>query len=133
MPKSAAKNLPPRPTESELAILRALWRRGRGTVREVCDDLNRAQRTGYTTVLKLMQIMTEKGLVARDEAGRTHVYQASRSEAQTQRQLVRHLLERAFEGSAPKLVQQALAATKTSPAELAEIRHLIDTMERKSS
>ncbi|MDB6021054.1 MAG: hypothetical protein JWQ04_911, partial [Pedosphaera sp.] len=119
----------PKPTDSELAILRVLWRLGPATVRAVHDELNRSQETGYTTVLKLLQIMTEKGLVKRDEKERSHIYQPTCSEERVQRQLVGHLLERAFGGSAQKLVLQALAAKKSSPDELAEIRRLLDEME----
>jgi predicted transcriptional regulator len=113
-----------KPTDAELGILRVLWRRGPSTVRQVAEALGR--QAGYTTVLKLLQIMTEKRLVVRDEAARTHVYQAAYTEDQTQRQLVSDLLDRAFGGSAAKLVLQALAANKTSPEELAEIRKLLD-------
>jgi BlaI family penicillinase repressor len=113
-----------KPTDAELGILRVLWTRGPSTVRQVAEDLGR--EAGYTTVLKLLQIMTEKQLVVRDEAERTHVYQAAYTEDQTQRQLVSDLLDRAFGGSAAKLVLQALAANKTSPDELAEIRKLLD-------
>ena len=121
-----SKPTTPRPTDAELAILRVLWERGPSTVRQVHDVFGRERSAGYTTVLKLLQIMTEKGLVRRDETDRTHVYQARLSEEQTQRQLVRDLLERAFGGSASKLVMQALAAKRTSPEELGEIRRLID-------
>ncbi len=122
----------PRPTDSELTILRVLWRLGPATVRTVHAELNRAQQTGYTTVLKLLQIMTGKGLVKRDESERSHVYEPVLPEQEVQRQLVGHLLERAFGGSAQKLVLQALAAKKASPEELAEIRRLLDEMERGS-
>ena len=120
----------PKPTEAELAILGVLWRRGPSTVREVWEQLSPAQRTGYTTILKLMQIMFEKGLVMRDDARRSHVYAAARTEEQTQRQVVGQLLERLFAGSARKLVMQALAVKKASPAELAEIRKRLDEMEK---
>ena len=123
------KSKPPKPTDAELAILRVLWGRGPSTVREVWEQLSPKQRTGYTTVLKLMQIMVEKGLLARDETDRSHVYRAARSETQTQRQVLGHLLERLFAGSASNLVMQALAARKATPAELAEIRKLLDEME----
>lgn len=122
MPKPST----PRPTDAELAILRVLWERGPSTVRQVHDVLARERPTAYTTALKLLQIMTEKGLVRRDETDRTHIYQARWSEEQTQRQLVRDLLERAFGGSAAKLVMQALAAKRASVEELGEIRKLID-------
>ena len=113
-----------KPTEAELAILRVLWGRGPSTVREVAREMGR--EGAYTTILKLMQIMTSKGLVRRDESPRTHVYEAVGTEGQTQRQLVTDLLERVFDGSASKLVMQALAAKKTSRKELDEIRRLLD-------
>ena len=119
----------PKPTDAELAILQVLWERGPSTVRGIWEQLNPIQRTGYTTVLKLMQIMFEKGLLERDETERSHVYQARVSEEQTQRQVVGHLLERLFAGSAPKLVMQALSAKKATRAELEEIRQLLDKME----
>src|SRR5258708_14246844 len=112
-----------KPTDAELGILRVLWSRGPSTVRQVAEVLGR--EAGYTTILKVLQIMTEKRLVVRDEAERTHVYEAAYTQDQTQRQLVTDLLERAFEGSAAKLVLQALAASKTSPEELAEIKKLL--------
>lgn len=121
------RNAPlPRPTDAELSILRVLWERGPSTVRQVHDVLRRERPTAYTTALKLLQIMTEKGLVRRDESDRTHIYHARLTEEQTQRQLVRDLLDRAFGGSATKLVMQALAARRATPEELGEIRKLID-------
>jgi predicted transcriptional regulator len=119
----------PKPTDAELAILRVLWRIGPSTVRAVHSELSEAQETGYTTVLKTLQIMTEKGLVKRDESERSHVYKPTCAEQDVQRQLVGHLLDRAFGGSSQQLVLQALAAKKSSPAELAEIRKLLDEME----
>jgi predicted transcriptional regulator len=118
----------PRPTDGELAILRILWERGPSTVRQVHEVLSTRDRpmTAYTTALKLLQIMTEKGLVRRDESDRTHVYHSRLSEEQTQRQLVRDLLDRAFGGSSSKLVMQALNAKRATPEELAEIRKLIE-------
>ena len=116
----------PRPTDAELAILRILWERGPSTVRQVHESLSPERPTAYTTALKMLQIMTEKGLVRRDDSDRTHVYQARLSEDQTQRQLVRDLLDRAFGGSASKLVMQALATKRASAEELTEIRKLID-------
>jgi predicted transcriptional regulator len=116
----------PRPTESELAILRVLWDRGPSTVRQVNDVLSASRETGYTTTLKFMQIMVEKGLVTRDERDRSHVYSARWSQDQTQRQLVDDLVDRAFGGSAAALVLQALSAHPASPSELAEIQRLID-------
>lgn len=116
----------PRPTDAELAILRVLWSRGASTVREVHEVLSRERPTAYTTALKLLQIMIDKGLVRRDESDRTHVYEARLSQEQTQRQLVRDLLDRAFGGSASKLVMQALATRRASAEELSEIRKLLD-------
>ena len=113
-----------KPTDAELAILRVLWGRGPSTVREVVDAIGR--ETGYTTVLKTLQIMTEKKLVTRDESARTHVYQAAYTEDQTQRHLVRDLINRAFEGSAAKLALQALESGNASPEELDAIRVLIE-------
>src|SRR5688572_11321864 len=127
------------PTDAELGILRVLWSRGPCTVRDVLIALNgaaaargaghhRALRnpTGYTTVLKTLQIMTDKGLVARDERERTHVYRAARAAQETQRKLVRHLLDRAFGGAAHQLVLHALDAAQSSPQEMAEIRKLLE-------
>ncbi len=116
----------PKPTEAELSLLRVLWSRGASTVREVHEEIQRNRPTGYTTVLKLLQIMTEKGLVTRDERARSHVYRARWSEDTTQRQLVTDLLDRAFGGSAARLVMQALAISPASPDELKEIRRLLD-------
>jgi predicted transcriptional regulator len=113
-----------KPTDAELAILRVLWVRGPSTVREVAAALGRDG--AYTTILKLLQIMADKRLVRRDESARTHVYAAAFSEHQTQRQLVSDLLDRAFGGSASKLVLHALEARKATPEELAEIRRLLD-------
>ena len=114
-----------KPTDAELGILRVLWFRGPSTVRQVAEALGR--EAGYTTVLKLLQIMTEKRLVVRDEAERTHIYEAAYTQDQTQRQLVTDLLDRVFDGSAAQLVLQALATNKTSPEELDEIRKLLAT------
>jgi predicted transcriptional regulator len=127
-----SKNELPRPTAAELAILRVLWRRGPSTVREVQEALSDERGTGYTTALKLLQIMTEKGLVRRDDRERTHVYAAALPAETTQRQLVRDLLDRAFGGSAQQLVLQALSANRTSKLELAEIRRLLDELEKKA-
>jgi predicted transcriptional regulator len=124
---------PPRPTDAELSILRVLWQHGPSTVRQVLDTLSQTRSIGYTTVLKLLQIMIEKGLVRRDESGRTHIYEARFSEQQTQRQLVSDLVDRAFGGSAMKLVMQALDGPRTSPAELAEVRRLLEDREGRSA
>ncbi len=121
---------PPRPTDAELAILRVIWEQGPSTVRQIQQVLDRARPTGYTTVLKLLQIMTEKGLVRRDERERSHVYRARFSEQQTQQQLLGDLLDRAFAGSTSRLVMQALNRRKASAEELAAIRRLLDEWER---
>jgi predicted transcriptional regulator len=119
----------PRPTDAELEILSVLWTRGACTVREVYEEINGTKPTGYTTVLKLMQIMTEKGLVTRNEQERAHVYEAAMAREETQRQLIGELLNRAFDGSAASLVMQALSAKKSSRAELARIREMLDDLE----
>ena len=121
-----ARRLPPRPTDAEVAILNVLWDLGPSTVREVHEDLSRWKDSGYTTTLKFLQIMTEKGLVLRDESERAHVYRIAVSEARTLRQLTRDLMERAFGGSAEKLVMHALQAKKVSEEDLARIRELLD-------
>ena len=121
---------PPRPTDGELNILRVLWERGPGSVRDVQKALDAIKPTGYTTVLKLMQIMTEKGLVTRDESVRPQIYRARQSQEQTQQRLVSDLLQRAFGGSVRSMVLQALAAKKSSPAEIKEIEKLLERVER---
>ncbi|MEN3337752.1 MAG: hypothetical protein V7647_1428 [Acidobacteriota bacterium] len=118
---------PPRPTDAELAILRILWDRGPSTVRQVHEALSRERPSAYTTALKMLQIMTDKGLVRRDDRDRTHIYQPRLTQEQTQRQLVRDLVDRAFGGSASKLVLQALTSRRATPEELAEIRRMIET------
>ena len=120
----------PRPTDSELEILRVLWKRGPSTVREVHEELSKTRGTGYTTVLKLMQIMTDKGLLRRNEEQRAHVYEASMPQAETQRMLVSELLDKAFGGSAANLMMQALASKPASAEELSSIRQLLDEYER---
>jgi BlaI family transcriptional regulator, penicillinase repressor len=121
-----------RPTDAELEILRVLWDHGAATVREIHGILNQAKPTGYTTVLKLTQIMLEKALVRRNEVEfqRAHVYEASVPKEQTQRQLVGDLVGRAFDGSASELVMRALSAKTATPRELEEIRKLLDEYER---
>jgi BlaI family transcriptional regulator, penicillinase repressor len=125
----------PRPTESELAILRVLWEHGPATVRQVNERLaaGAAREVGYTTTLKLMQIMADKGLVTRNETSRTHVYAAKAGEAQTQQQLVKDLVDRAFGGSAAALVLRALSTDDATDEELKEIRKLIDDYREKRS
>ena len=115
----------PKPTESEIEILGVLWAQGPSTVRQVHERLSAGRDVGYTTTLKLMQIMADKGLVTRDESARTHVYSARAGEGQTQRQLVRDLLDKAFGGSAAALVMQALASNPVSADELDAIQKLI--------
>jgi BlaI family transcriptional regulator, penicillinase repressor len=119
----------PRPTDAELAILRVLWRRGASTVKDVHEELARSSPTGYTTTLKQLQIMAEKGLVTRDESQRAHLYAARLPAEQTQTQLVGDLLDRAFDGSAARLVQRALSSRPASAEELAEIRQWLDQLE----
>ena len=120
----------PRPTDAELEILTVLWGRGPATVRDVHSTIARRRAAQYTTILKLMQIMADKGLVKRDEKQRAHVYSASKPREWTQRQLAGHLLERAFAGSASSLMVGALAARKASAAELTELRKLLEEYER---
>lgn len=123
----------PRPTDAELAILRVLWERGPSTVRQVHEAFAGTRDTGYTTTLKLMQIMADKGLVVRNETARTHVYSAVAGETQTQKQLIKDLVDRAFGGSAAALVLRALADDQTSDDERREIRKLIDDYREKRS
>lgn len=120
---------PPRPTDAELQILQELWRLKAATVKAVHEAMG--GHVAYTTILKLLQIMTEKGLVRRNEEARAHIYEAVFSQTETQRVLVKGLLSRAFGGSSAKLVLQALAEEKTSKEELAEIRALIERLEGK--
>jgi predicted transcriptional regulator len=127
MPKSDL----PKPTDAELAILRVLWEQGPSTVRQVHDVLAAERDFVYTTTLKLLQIMTEKGLTEREELGRIHIYKARESEEATQRRLVGDLLARAFGGSATKLVMQALASKPASESEVREIRRLLADQSQK--
>jgi len=120
----------PRPTDAELEILAALWSLGPSTVRDVHSAIEARKPTQYTTVLKLLQIMTEKGLVRRDEKQRAHVYEAAQPREATQRQLAGDLLARAFNGSAQSLMMGALAAGKTTRKELTELRRLLDEYEK---
>jgi len=118
-----------KPTKAELEILQALWKLGPATVRQVHEEIGK--KTGYTTILKLMQILNEKGLVAREESSRAHVYKPCVSEKSTMGEFMRELVSRVFDGSPARLVMQALGAGKTSREELAKIRDLIDELERK--
>ena len=121
----------PKPTNAELEILTVLWSIGPATVRDVYDVIQRRRPAQYSTVLKFMQIMAEKGLVHRDEKQRAHVYTPARSREWTQQQLAADLMERAFSGSARALLVGALSARKTSKAELAELRKLLDEYRTK--
>ena len=121
---------PPRPTDSELAILRVLWQRGPSTVRQVHEVLNSVKKTGYTTVLKFLQLMHEKGLVTRDEKPWAHIYEAQLPKEQAQRTLVSDLLDQAFEGSMSRLLLQALSSRKATAEELAAIRKVLRDYER---
>jgi BlaI family transcriptional regulator, penicillinase repressor len=120
----------PKPTSTELEILRVLWERGPSTVREVHDVLSQSKPTGYTTVLKLLQIMATKGMVIRNEEARAHVYEARQPAESTKRQLVGDLVQRAFAGSASQLMMHALAGNKASREEIDEIRRMLDEYER---
>jgi predicted transcriptional regulator len=120
-----------KPTESELEILQTLWTRGLATVREVHEDLARTKDVGYTTTLKLMQIMHEKGLVKRDDSMRTHVYQAAVNKENTQRHLLGKMIDSLFGGSSTQLVIQALGESKASPEELEKIQALLDNLKNK--
>jgi BlaI family transcriptional regulator, penicillinase repressor len=122
---------PQKPTAGELQILRVLWERGPSTVRDVHDCLQEEKAYGYTTVLKLMQIMTSKGLVRRNEEQRAHVYEACQPAEQTKRQFASDVLQRVFDGSACELMLHALAGRRSSKNEIEELRLLLDEHERK--
>ena len=119
---------PPQPTPAELSLLRVLWRLGPATVRRIHSQLEGPKKVGYTTVLKLLQIMAKKGLVERERQGRSHIYRAKLAEGETQDRLIGDLLDRAFEGSASKLVLRALHERPSSREELEEIRALVERM-----
>jgi predicted transcriptional regulator len=121
-----------KPTVAELKILRVLWEKGSCTVRDVHETIGVPKGTSYTTTLKLMQIMDEKGLVKRDKSRRPHIYETVHNEDQTQRTLVSDLVERAFGGSASKLVMQALSTSRASKKELDAIRKVLNELEKKS-
>jgi BlaI family penicillinase repressor len=123
-------DVPPRPTDAELEILTVLWSRGPSTVRDVHETIVGRRPAQYTTVLKLLQIMADKGIVTRDEGQRAHVYTAARPREWTQQQLAGDLLQRAFNGSASGLVLGALSARKASAEELDEIRRLLDDYQK---
>ena len=124
------KQPPQKPTTSELEILHVIWNRGPSTVREVYESLSEKKELGYTTVLKLLQIMTAKGTVRRNETQRAHVYESCLPAEQTKRQLAGDMLQRVFEGSASQLMMHALAGRKSSPQEIGELRRLLDDYER---
>lgn len=120
-----------KPTESELEILQLLWQKGLATVREVHEELAKTKDVGYTTTLKLMQIMHEKGLVKRDESMRTHVYQPAVNKEKTQKHLLTKMIDSLFGGSSTQLVLQALGEQKASPEELAQIQTLLDNLKKQ--
>ena len=122
----------PRPTDAELEILTVLWSLGRGTVRDIYEKISARKPAQYSTVLKFMQIMSEKGLVRRDESQRAHIYEAAMPREWTQRQLAGDLLQRAFNGSASSLMVGALSARKASREELAELHKLLDEYEKEA-
>ncbi|MBI1342811.1 MAG: BlaI/MecI/CopY family transcriptional regulator [Terrimonas sp.] len=126
---STAKHL--KPTESELEILQVLWNKGLATVREVHEELSKTKDAGYTTTLKLMQIMNEKGLVKRDNSMRSHVYQAAVNKEKTQKHLLNKMIDSLFGGSPTQLVIQALGNSKTSTEELAKIQQLLDNLKKQ--
>ncbi|MEO8031674.1 MAG: BlaI/MecI/CopY family transcriptional regulator [Gemmatimonadota bacterium] len=121
----------PHPTDAELQLLRVLWTRGPSTVREVHESLGPESTTAYTTSLKLLQNLHGKGLVARDESSRQHIYRATGGEASTVQGVVRHLIDRSFEGSAASLAMHALGAKRTSPEELSRLKALIAELEKR--
>jgi predicted transcriptional regulator len=120
-----------KPTESELEILQVLWQRGQATVREVHEELSKSRDIGYTTALKLLQIMFEKGLVTRDDSSKTHIYQAAVSKEKTQKQMVGKMISTLFSGSPSELVMQALGNHKASSEELDEIQRLLDNLRKE--
>jgi BlaI family penicillinase repressor len=127
---SKSKNATTRPTEAELAILQALWELGPSTVRQLQDLLKQDRGTGYTTTLKLLQIMLDKGLVKRDDSLHAHVYRAAVTRSKTQRKIIKQVMDQVFAGSAQQLVLQALSSQKSTPEELSEIRRLLDQLEK---
>lgn len=128
-----SKAPPPKPTESELEILQVLWQHGPSTVRFVNDILSEKREVGYTTTLKLLQLMHEKGIATRDDSSRTHIYRAAIREEETQGLLLNRFVEATFGGSAMKLVMQALGNRRTSSEELSEIRRLLNDIEIKNN
>jgi BlaI family penicillinase repressor len=126
-----ANNKVIKPTESELEILQILWTKGLATVREVHEELSKTKDAGYTTTLKLMQIMNEKGLVKRDDSMRTHVYQAAANKEKTQKHLLGKMIDSLFGGSTSQLVIQALGEQKASPEELEKIQELLNNLKQQ--
>ena len=126
------KTDPPRPTDAELEILAVLWDTGPATVRQVYERINERRVAQYSTVLKFMQIMADKGLLVRDEEQRAHVYTAARPREWTQQQMAGHLLDRAFSGSARALLMGALSARKATKLELAELRKFLDDYNKEA-
>lgn len=131
MPPRSPVPATPAPTEAELDVLRVLWDRGPSTVREVFEAIATGKAVVYTTVLKQMQVMHQKGLLTRSERFRSHVYEPALEQAATQQQLASSILQRAFGGSARRLLQSALAGRKVKPSELEEIRQLLDEYQRR--
>jgi predicted transcriptional regulator len=124
-------NISPKPTESELEILQILWEKGDCTVREVHEILEKNKEAGYTTTLKLMQIMHEKGLVSRDTSSKTHIYHALVNQQKTQQQLVNKMIDNVFNGSAARLVMQALGNHTASEDEINSIKKYLDELSKK--
>lgn len=122
---------PIKPTESELEILQILWQKGKATVREVHEELSRTKDSGYTTTLKLMQIMFEKGIVSRDDSNKTHIYQPNVTREKTQKHLVGKMIDTLFSGSSAQLVMQALGNSKSSRQELDEIQRMLDDLKKQ--
>ncbi len=120
-----------KPTESELEVLQILWSNGASTVRQVNDQLNEQREVGYTTTLKIMQIMAEKGLVIRDTSSRTHVYKAKEEEGSAKNHILKDFIKSTFSGSATELILQALGSSKPTQSELEEIRSLIDKLQNE--
>ncbi len=127
------KNKKQNPTESELEILQVLWQSGPSSVRTVNEKLNENREVGYTTTLKIMQIMTEKGLVTRNTDSRTHIYSSAAKEQETQSTLLENFIEKTYRGSAMKLIMQALGKEDATSEELAELKDIIDKIERKNN
>jgi predicted transcriptional regulator len=122
---------PIKPTESELEILQVLWQKGKATVREVHEELSRTKDSGYTTTLKLMQIMFEKGIVIRDDSNKTHIYQPNVTREKTQRHMVGKMIDTLFSGSSAQLVMQALGNSKASKQELDDIQRMLDDLKKQ--